>query len=433
MATLNVVLRTDLKEDSKTGEYPLMIRLYYKKVMYPYTFDFKIQSKFWNDSTQQIKRTNYYDNYSKMNVIINKKISRSKKILERVETNEPQISPSDLRNIIAADLNDEKVDSSICYLKYLENLEQDYKDDAKYSTSKNYRYHRKRLSEFVKSDHLEYQDIDDQFVEEYLRWLRFEKQNKRTMSKGLSANTIYNELSVFRNAYKLAQKRYRHISKDNPFFYIDVKREQTEVIALNIDEVESLKKLSFEKRHMKLVRDMFLFSIYSGGIRFSDCIKLRWSQVDMKRETVHFVPHKTRSKKKGVVINPLGEVAIDILKQYQSDKVKSEKYVFDYANLFQGDISDDEEYERFSDTVAVTVNRKLKTIAERAGIEKNLSFHISRYTIGNMLLQKGMTVNDIKEMFNHSSLAVTKQYIKRIKSIDNTDKENFLKEKVSGW
>jgi len=178
---------------------------------------------------------------------------------------------------------------------------------------------------------------------------------------------------------------------------------------------------------------MYVFSIYSGGLRFSDCIKLQWDNVNLKDEKISFVPHKTRAKKKGTVINPLGQTAIDILKEYKSNKLESDQFVFDYGNNFGGNVFDNKDYERFSDSVANIVNPKLKEVAKRANIDKNLSFHISRYTIGNILLQKGMTVNGIKEMFNHSSLAVTKQYIKRIKSVDNSGKQDFLKNNVTGW
>jgi len=60
----------------------------------------------------------------------------------------------------------------------------------------------------------------------------------------------------------------------------------------------------------------------------------------------------------------------------------------------------------------VIVNRHLKTIATKAGIQASVSFHVSRHSFANYALKKGMDLYAISKALGHSDLKVTEEYIK---------------------
>jgi len=58
-------------------------------------------------------------------------------------------------------------------------------------------------------------------------------------------------------------------------------------------------------------------------------------------------------------------------------------------------------------------NKSLKIIAERAGINKKLSFHVARHTFATTVtLEKGISIESVSHMLGHSSIRTTQIYSK---------------------
>jgi site-specific recombinase XerD len=56
------------------------------------------------------------------------------------------------------------------------------------------------------------------------------------------------------------------------------------------------------------------------------------------------------------------------------------------------------------------VNQLVKLMASRAGIEKNVSTHVGRHTFATMLLNKGASIYEVKELLGHRDVKVTQVY-----------------------
>lgn len=61
----------------------------------------------------------------------------------------------------------------------------------------------------------------------------------------------------------------------------------------------------------------------------------------------------------------------------------------------------------------VTYNRKLKLIAERESINKNLSSHTARKTFATLMYEKGWTIEAIADMMGITIVVLMKHYIKK--------------------
>jgi site-specific recombinase XerD len=58
------------------------------------------------------------------------------------------------------------------------------------------------------------------------------------------------------------------------------------------------------------------------------------------------------------------------------------------------------------------INKNLKFIAQKAGIEKPLSFHISRHTWATRALRKGISIDKVSKLMGHAQIRETQIYAK---------------------
>lgn len=430
MASLNVVLRDDLKADDK-DEYHVMLRLYHKKITYPYTFDFKVMKRFWNSDTQRVKRTKIYENYGKWNSEIIDVYNKAQEVVERQLEKNPDISAKNLRNIIASKLTDDKVnDPSTCFFCYAEQLINEYRQNGQISTAKKYERMIKRIKKHTGSENLSYTEITEEFLNDFFHWLEYEKPNKRTGKKGLSRNTCHLTYTLFKSVFNRALEKFRHLEKRDPFFRINSEQELNSITPLTKDQLEQIKNVSAEKgTNLFHTKNMFLFAIYAGGIRFSDVCKLKWKDIKTDNNG-RYLDLKTQKTDSSVKV-PILSYAEKILNLYDSKIKQVDSYVFPFGNRKNLDRNDPEEYFKFRTSVNTNLNAYLKKITKKADIDKELNYHLSKHTYANLLYEAGFTIEEIREALSHSDKRTTLRYIRRIVEFDTRDKRDRYEKALS--
>ena len=58
------------------------------------------------------------------------------------------------------------------------------------------------------------------------------------------------------------------------------------------------------------------------------------------------------------------------------------------------------------------LNSYLKEIADLCGINKNITFHMSRHTFATMCLNNGVKMENVSKMLGHTNVRTTQQYAK---------------------
>lgn len=88
-------------------------------------------------------------------------------------------------------------------------------------------------------------------------------------------------------------------------------------------------------------------------------------------------------------------------------------YIF---NILRSDSDTDNIHEVGNDISGATarINKRLKTMAKKVGIEKNISTHIARHTFATLLITKGADIFAVQELLQHSSTRETQIYAKMI-------------------
>ena len=66
------------------------------------------------------------------------------------------------------------------------------------------------------------------------------------------------------------------------------------------------------------------------------------------------------------------------------------------------------------------VNRRIKKIAKRCGIEKPISFHLSRHSFAVLALNYGMPIESVSRILGHTNIETTQIYAKiTVEKLDN--------------
>jgi site-specific recombinase XerD len=161
---------------------------------------------------------------------------------------------------------------------------------------------------------------------------------------------------------------------------------------------------SFENPVLQKVKDLFVFSCYTG-LAYIDLIELKPQQILTNIDGVRWI--KTSRAKTEICVNvPLLQPAVIILEKYMT-----EPRAFVRNTIFPG-ISNQE------------MNRSLKMIAEICGIKKYLTFHLARHTFATTVtLMNGVPIETISKMLGHTKLSTTMIYARITQSKIGMDME----------
>lgn len=169
---------------------------------------------------------------------------------------------------------------------------------------------------------------------------------------------------------------------------------------LSKEEIERIESLEAAGQ-LAIFRDLFIFSFYCKGVRFTDCLLAKREQVQDGR--IYFDTAKTGKKisvKIHAKLSPIlnrygGEFIFPLVKEIPSDEL--------------GRI-------RLSAMWNTMSNRHLKLIAAMCGIKKNLTFHMARHTFANQLKDITPDVYVIKESLGHSNIKTTEIYLRSLEN-----------------
>jgi site-specific recombinase XerD len=181
----------------------------------------------------------------------------------------------------------------------------------------------------------------------------------------------------------------------NPFIAYKLRFRSTQREMLSQEELEVIEVHDFEIRMLQTVRDLFVFSCYTG-LSYVDLMGLQNANIVSGGDGFTWI--KTKRTKTDVPVDvPLLDPALEILGKYKDNKGVNKKGVFPK-------ISNQE------------INRSLKIIAEICKIKKPMTFHLARHTFATTVtLINGVPIESISKMLGHTKLTTTMVYAKVVK------------------
>jgi site-specific recombinase XerD len=152
-------------------------------------------------------------------------------------------------------------------------------------------------------------------------------------------------------------------------------------------------KKTFATNRIEKVRDMFLFSCFTG-LAYADIKKLKRSEIGKGIDGKDWI-FTSRQKTDTDSRIPLLPEAMTILKKYEGDP--------QCVNM-------DRAFPVMSNQ---RMNAYLKEIADCCGITKHLTFHIARHTFATTVtLSNGVPIETVSKMLGHRDLKTTQHYAK---------------------
>lgn len=227
------------------------------------------------------------------------------------------------------------------------------------------------------------EDLDYEFMAEYAFWLK-------TIRK-CSHNTTMKYLANFKKIVLICVKN-GWLSRD-PFVRFKLTKKAVERTPLSDEELQRIRNKKYVTPRLELVRDMFLFSCYTG-LSYIDIKQLKASEIVTGVDQESWIFSK-RQKTSNPTHIPLLQPALSLIEKYKDHpKCAASELVFPV----------------FSNQ---KMNSYLKEIAEGCEITKVLTFHIARHTFATTItLGNGVPIESVSKMLGHSNLSQTLHYAK---------------------
>lgn len=391
MSSVSIVLK---KEKHKpNGECPLFIRLTKNRTSAFISLDIWVKEEMWDEKNKRLKSR--FPNSGRANSHLASMFSRAQS--KMLELSDPAIPISEVKQSLIAKKSDSFLDYFQGYLDGLDSVE-------------HYNTHRKsvsmlnKLKFFLKGKSLPFGGLTVEFLKTYVKYLQ---------SIGNANNTIHSNLKVFKMLCNKAVKEGVIEMQNNPFTRYSFKWENVEKVFLTEDEITAIRKVDIKTGSvMEVHQDMFVFASYTGGIRVSDLLTLRWEDFDGVNLSI-FV-QKTKSHLSIKVPN----VALDIIAKYRRGN-QSSGYIFPVLDEGLDTAANNVLKQQISSKTAL-INKNLKIITAKANISKRVTAHTSRHTFGTLALKKGMNIAHVSKLMSHTNLSTTMIYAKIVnKDLDD--------------
>jgi integrase len=266
-------------------------------------------------------------------------------------------------------------------------------------------------AKFLESQLLPFETVNISFLNKYERWMLTEgKRPKKASGKGSPASittvgiylrhlrAIFNEAieEGVTKCYPFGKKRYV-IPAGKGVKKAILKAEVLKIIGYNKFSNE------FEQRS----KDFWVFSYLSNGLNINDILRLKWSDIDLKRGTFTFVREKTKrtnkQNQKGIHVM-LGDIQLQIIKRWSS---KETEYVFPFIRPEMSVKRKRAIVKQFTDVN----NGWMKKIGEKLQIDSLLGTYVARHSYSTILNQNNTPISLISKSLGHSSIATTEAYL----------------------
>ncbi|MSQ79343.1 MAG: integrase [Flavobacteriaceae bacterium] len=256
-----------------------------------------------------------------------------------------------------------------------------------------------------------------QGIESFVRWMqskRYSPNTVKTYSEALHlflkyfnakplSNITLNDIIAFNNDYilknKLSASYQNQVVNAVKLFFANMQNTKVDVKLIHrpkqynpLPKVLATEEVALIINALDNVKHRCMLGlIYSAGLRRSELLNLKITDIDSKRMQLRICKAKGGKDR----ITPLSETALQMLRQYYKEH-KPKDY------LFEGQGG-----EQYSERSLALV---LKKACEKAGIKKQVNLHMLRHSYATHLLEAGTDLRFIQELLGHKSSKTTEIY-----------------------
>lgn len=383
-SSLKIVLR---KKKNNDGTYPLAARVTVNRKTTYIHLGHNLKESDWDAVNQKVKKS--YPNAVRLNHFILQKKTEISDNLINAKSQTKEVVLSAVRKTVMPTTEATFFEQATLFIDNMRKA-------GKYNRVKTDQTRINHFRDFLKGKDIPFSEITVPLLNRYQAFLKG--------SRGISERTIVNHLLVIRTIYNQAIKGGLVDNKSYPFGKgkIAIKFPESVKIGLAPEEVKTIEELDLsENDYFHHARNIWLFSFYFAGVRISDVLRMKWS--DLQNDRLYYAMGK--NLKAGSLKVP--EKALRIINQYRMDEKKND-LIFPELKVLN-DLNDTYNVQRKISYAVKRLNKALLEIAKLAHITKPLTMHISRHTFGNISGEK-IPIQMLQKLYRHSSVTTTIGY-----------------------
>ena len=241
--------------------------------------------------------------------------------------------------------------------------------------------------EFISENNIKkYSDIEYNDIRLFINYLYELKYTNKTMSRYISS---------LRSFFKYLKTN--NLIKNNPMLLIsNPKLDKKLPKYLNYDDIEKLLNAYDNNNYLGLRNSLILEMLYSTGIRVSEIINIKISDISLTEKTIKIMGKGSKER-----IVYFGSKCYELLKLYLKNSYnKLNINNIDYLLLSKtGKKISDREVRKIVDDAALIAN-----------IDMKISPHVLRHTFATHMLNEGADLRSVQELLGHENLSTTQIY-----------------------
>lgn len=245
---------------------------------------------------------------------------------------------------------------------------------------------------------LNFVDITPRWLKAFELWLQ---------KDGKSRSTIGIYVRNIRVLFNLAIKEHK-IKAKYPFHVHKPKSATGRKLALTAHQISLIANYKTQHPQERFYRDIFMFSFLGNGMNLSDIARLKFSSI--VEGEICFVREKTKREEheEDTLRVPITKNMQTIIDRHRNKAVGFDSYIFPILK------SEWEEARKYAEIrqLIKQVNKYLRQIALDVGIKERVSSYVARHSWATIAKNSGTSTEFISESLGHSSVIVTKRYLK---------------------
>ena len=379
-STFNILFYVKRNAAKANGKMPIMGRITVNGQAIQFGAKTEVSPKLWD--TKSGKAVGKTQEVIEINGILESIRATMTKIYRELQERETTVTPERIKNIFFGVEIQQQMLLEL-FKKHNEDVESLVGVSKSKATYQKYEVTRKHLTNFIKEKYnrsdVAIKEIDYIFITDFEVYL--------LTTCGCNSNTTAKFMQFFKRIVIIA-KNNGWIRAD-PFANYKIRLKKVDRGYLQQSEVESIMNKKFAAKRLEQVRDIFVFSCFKG-LAYIDVKKLRKEDIRTSFDGNLWIMGK-REKTDVSFSIPLLDIPKRILEKYE------------------GTLPDNR-------ILPVPSNQKLnaylKEIGDLCGIDKDLSFHMSRHTAASLALSNGMPMESVAKMLGHKNIRTTQLYAK---------------------
>ena len=384
------------KELKNDGSAPIMGRITIGKSMVQFSAKCSVQVSLWD--TKSARATGKSKVAAELNRILDQTTlsihSHCKDLLAKKE----KVSAEEVKNAFQGIASGQETLIGYCD-KYDKMLAARVGVNITLESYKRYGISFNHVKRFLRTKYnlsdISFQALDYSFIEAFDFYLRVQLKFK--------PNTI---IGIVGHLKIIAKRAVNDgIITRNPFIGFSLEGEPLQPKSITGQELNKIMTTPLDSPNRYLVRDIFLFSVFTG-IAFSDIRDLTCNNLVQAEDGVWWI-HSKRRKTATEFHVPLLELPLQIIEKYRGLNKDGKMFVMLSCSKTNGN---------------------LKKIAKICGIKRNITFHMARHSYASLItLSQGVPMETVSRMLGHRDLRATRIYAQVSNEKINTDMRRLEK------